>query len=74
MEEGIRICHNKNCTRRSALIDPLDKGKGKVGFKRKDAVEVPPVAQKKKKKVKFSTPTTEITLTEDEYDLIAARL
>ena len=54
-------------------IDPLDKGKDKVGSKRKDAVEVPPVAQKKKK-VKFSTPTTETALTEDEYDLIASRL
>ena len=30
-------------------IDPLDKGKGQVGVKRKDAVEVPLVAQKKKK-------------------------
>ena len=53
--------------------DPSDKGKGKVGFKRKDAVEVPPVAQKKKK-FKFSMPTIETTLTEDEHDLIAVRL
>ncbi len=28
----------------TAPLDPLDKGKGKVGFKRKDAVEVPPMA------------------------------
>ena len=33
----------------TAPIDPLDKGKDKVGFKRKDAVEVPPVVQKRKK-------------------------
>ena len=36
----------------TAPIDPLDKGKDKVGFKRKDAVEVPPAAQKKRKKFK----------------------
>ena len=29
-------------------IDPLYKGKDKVGFKRKDAVEVPPTVQKRK--------------------------
>ena len=70
----------------TALIDPLDKGKGQVGVKRKDAVEVPPVAQKRKdavdvpppaqkrKKFKSSKPTTETALTEDDYDIIAARL
>ena len=57
-----------------APIDPLDKGKDKVGFKRKDAVEVPPTAQKKRKKVKSSMPTTQTTLIEDDYDLIAMRL
>ena len=55
------------------LIDRLDKGKDKVGLKRKDAVEVPPAAQKKRKKVKYSIPTIEIALTKDDYDLIAAR-
>ena len=58
----------------TAPIDPLDKGKDKVGFKRKDVVEVPPAAQKKRKKVKSSMPTTQTTLTEDDYDLIAAIL
>ena len=57
----------------TAPIDPLDKGKDKVGFKRKDAVEVPRAAQKRKK-VKSSMPTTETALTEDDYDLIVARL
>ena len=67
-------------------IDPLDKGKGQVGVKRKDAVEVPPGTQKKKdavdvpppapkrKKFKASNPTTETALIEDDYDLIVARL
>ena len=57
-----------------------------MGFKRKDAVKVPPTAQKRKdavqvppatqkrKKFKASMPTTETTLTEDDYDLITARL
>ena len=54
-------------------IDPLGKGKGQMGFKRKDAVEVPPAAQKRKK-VKSSIPTTQTALIEDEYDLIVARL
>ena len=58
----------------TAPIDPLDKGKGQVGVKRKDAVEVPPAAQKKRKKVKSLMPTIDTTLTEDDYDLIAARL
>ena len=44
-----------------------------MGFKRKDAVEVPPMAQKKNK-FKFSAPTTKTTLTDDDYDLIAERL
>ena len=51
----------------------MDKGKDKVGFKRKDAVEVPPAAQKRKK-FKALNPTTETALTEDDYDQIAARL
>ena len=58
----------------TAPIDPLDKGKDKAGFKRKDAVEVPPVTQNKRKKVKSSMPTTQTKLTEDDYDLIAVRL
>ena len=58
----------------TAPIDPLDKGKDKVGFKRKDAAEVPPTAQKKRKKFKSSMPTTETALTEDDYDIIATRL
>ena len=57
-----------------------------MGVKRKDAVEVPPAAQKRKdavdlppsaqkrKKVKASNPTTETALTKDDYDLIASRL
>ena len=57
----------------TAPLDPLDKGKDKVGSKRKDAVEVPPAAQKRKN-IKASMPTIEIALTEDDYDLIAARL
>ena len=57
----------------TAPTDPLDKGKDKVGSKRKDAVEVPPAARKKKK-FKASNPATHIALTEDDYDLIAARL
>ena len=57
----------------TAPLDPLDKGKDKVGSKRKDALEVPPVAQKREK-FKASKPTIETTLTEDDYDLIAARL
>ena len=57
----------------TAPIDPLDKGKGQVGVKRKDVVEVPPVAPKKEK-VKSSMPTIETALTEDNYDLIASRL
>ena len=44
-----------------------------MGVKRKDAVEVPPAAQKRKK-VKASKPTIETTLTEDDYDLIATIL
>ena len=86
MEEGIRRCHSRNSTSRNRPIDPLDKGKGQVGVERKDAVEVPPAAQKRKdavdvpppapkrKKVKASKPTIETTLTEDDYDLIIARL
>ena len=35
----------------TAPIDPSDKVKGKVGFKRKDAAEVPTSAKKKKKVV-----------------------
>ena len=70
----------------TALIDPLDKGKGQAGVKRKDVVEVPPAAQKRKdtvdmpplapkrKKSKASKPTTETTLKEDDYDLITSRL
>ena len=71
----------------TALIDPLDKGKDNVGSKRKYAVEVPPAAQKRKyavevppaaqkkrKQFRSSMPTTETALTEDDYDLIAARL
>ena len=57
----------------TTLLDPKDKGKGKIGFKRKDA-EAPLAAQKKKKKVKFATPPAEATMTDDEYDLIASRL
>ena len=45
-----------------------------MGVKRKDTVEVPPTAQKKRKKFKSSMPTTETALTKDDYDLIAARL
>ena len=56
-----------------APIDPLGKGKDKVGSKRKDAVEVPPVAQKRKKS-KASKPTIETALKEDDYELIVARL
>ena len=57
----------------TAPIDPLDKGKDKVGSKRKDAVEVPPAVQKRKK-FKASKPTTETALKEDDYELIVARL
>ena len=63
----------ENIPAETAPLDPLDKGKYKVGFKRKDAVEVPPAAQKKKK-FKISTPTIETALIEDEYDLIAVRV
>ena len=75
-----------NVSADTTSIDPLDKGKDKVGFKRKDTVEVPPAAQKRKdveevppsaqkrKKFKASMPTIETALTEDDYDLIAARL
>ena len=44
-----------------------------MGSKKKDPVEVPPVAQKRKK-FKASNPTTDITLKEDDYDLIAVIL
>ena len=57
----------------TAPLDPKDKGKGKIGFKRKDA-EVPIAAQKKKKKVKIATLPPESMMMDDEYDLIVARL
>ena len=75
-----------NVTIDTAPLGPIDKGKGQVGVKRKDAEEVTPVAQKRKypvdvpplapkrKKFKASKPTTQTTLTEDDYDLIVARL
>ena len=37
-----------NVTKDTTPLGPLDKGKDKVGSKRKDPVEVPPVAQKRK--------------------------
>ena len=37
-----------NVPTETAPIDPSDKGKDKVGSKRKDPVEVPPEAQKNK--------------------------
>ena len=56
-----------------APIDPKDKGKEQVGYKRKDTEGPSAPAQKKKKKktVTFVEPQ-EPTMTEDEYDLIAA--
>ena len=57
-----------------------------MGVKRKDAIEVPLVAQKrkdaeeappeapKKKKFKASKPTTETALKEDDCELITTRL
>ena len=37
-----------NVTTDTAPLGPLDKGKGQAGVKRKDPVEVPPAAQKRK--------------------------
>ena len=67
-------------------LDQTDKGKEKVGSKRKDPQEVPPEAQKtkngeeetpeaqKRKKSKSTKPALEIALTDDDYDQIATRL
>jgi len=67
-------------------LDQIDKGKEKVGSKRKDPQEVPPEAQKtkngeeetpeaqKRKKSKSTKPALEIALTDDDYDQIATRL
>ena len=63
-----------------------DKGKEKVGSKRKDPQEVQPEAQKtkngeketpeaqKRKKAKATKPALETAPTDDDYDQIAARL
>ena len=75
-----------NIPTETALINPSDKWKGKVGSKRKDPVEVPPEAQKKKdaeevpppapkkKKSKATNPTLETALIDDDYDQIVAKL
>ena len=54
-------------------LDPVDKGKGKVGGKRK-TTEGTSAAAKKKKKVTIAPTPPEVAMTEDEYDLIAARI
>ena len=54
-------------------LEPTDKGKEKVGFKRKDAEGTSIAPKKKKKKVTIIEPK-EPAMTQDEYDLIAARI
>ena len=56
-----------------APLDPADKGKEKVGFKRKDAEGPSAPAKKKKKKVTIVEPQ-EPTMTQDEYNLITVRI
>ena len=57
----------------TAPIEPKDKGKGQVGFKRKDTEGPSAPAKKKKKNVTIVEPQ-EPAMTEDEYDLITARI
>ena len=57
----------------TALIDPSDKGKEQIGYKRKDAEGPSAPPKKKKKKVTIVVPP-EPAMTEDEYNLIASRI
>ncbi len=54
-------------------LDPVDKGEGKVGIKRK-TTEGPSAAVKKKKKVTITPTPPEAAMTEDEHGLITARI
>ena len=58
-----------------APADTKDKGKGQAGQKRKDAVgSSAPLVKKKKNNTVTIVEPQEPTMTEDEYDLIAARI
>ncbi len=57
----------------TAPLEPSDKGKEKIGSKRKDA-EATSGPSKKKKKTITIVELQGSVMTEDEYDLIAARI
>ena len=57
----------------TAPLDPKEKGKGIMGLKRKE-VEGPSAMPKKKKKKVTITAPQEPAMTDDEYDIIAARI
>ena len=54
-------------------LEPSEKGKEKMGYKRKDAEATAGPSKKKKKTVTIVEPQGSV-MTEDEYDLIAARI